>query len=1024
MDPLSIVAGAAGFVSLGIPISKDLMEFCDDYRGLDEDFGTLSKEAAFLKNQIQCTERQMNRCEGIDKTLQESLYSLRQRAEECQHASEKILFKMQRKNSGNWIQRQGSRLRYPLGPKRKLEDVLQQQQQFVTKINLLLAQSNINETIATRHSNEMASERLLLISDRHTEQITQILDSIGQCSRTELLQQMEKNILAAISNRSVNIAHTGGEKEMDMVTSSVTDVSTRYDSASLRPRHHKRNTRANQTSKMRLAQNSKITSKRFTGDFTVFQRAVKWDVAIKHSTNGVFQSLQIFPSLSIQGVVRWDSPAFILLRETVPQVIDWHAADIVVRRAQLRKCLQDIEGLYTAGEASPTDIIPDGNDLLSLAIRTMVDHLRRDPPPGTSDMSRIRNDLEREHELRRELISALQDFGMDINNGKHLQDESLVLGKERHPPYMKESIESHANWAAIVVALAECDFDVTYLQHEFWTNVEQLTHGCGAVSIHELMDPVIEPLYGEVSQAVIKRDEGQLSQILQLRPRLISERDSNGDTPFHIATRWPSGLKILLKSEESMGTRCFSSGPNLEGCTPLLLAAISGLTETINILLEAGVAVDERSWFFVSSEPNKELAVLFAKGLARKRLQFGELFHSACPEADNIGDACMDEGIDEALQLLRGRRIDVAPALSESYSGPPYALNRRTETPSLEFLDALHDTGFRGIDVPDEKHDTLLGRLIRYINVDSIDAVFRRDFGKMRTSCHDAHAPISWLLDHEADGLTGASFIKDKHKILHWLPVELAFLNIYEKCVSANEFQPRSEALFSSYLNKIGRSGSHGPCHCPCSRQPCAPVSIYSRIQLEQAHQVVTPRGCQPRKAWKWDTSRFEYGGVTGRALFDHRGHFPYVDSSHFLSVMQFLSDAHDKTMALEALRLATFHRLGLRHTCCLWRPKNPVSDTRLTECHLAALSAEEILEIEEEQDALTYDLEHLIDEFEEAMQEHECDFIDFLLGFWWERMERYEKEISTVQTGSAQTLRDLGIVLTIDEADEADEAA
>ena len=56
----------------------------------------------------------------------------------------------------------------------------------------------------------------------------------------------------------------------------------------------------------------------------------------------------------------------------------------------------------------------------------MVDQLRRDPPPGTSDMSRIRNDLEREHELRRELISALQDFGMDINNGKHLQDESLV----------------------------------------------------------------------------------------------------------------------------------------------------------------------------------------------------------------------------------------------------------------------------------------------------------------------------------------------------------------------------------------------------------------------------------------------------------------------------------------------------------------------------------------------------------------------------------------------------------------------
>ena len=209
----------------------------------------------------------------------------------------------------------------------------------------------------------MASQRILSISDRHSEQMAQILDSIEQCSRTELLQQMEKNILAAISNRTVNIADTGGEKERDMVTSSVADVSTRYDTVTLRPRHHKRNTRANQVSK---TQNSKVTSKRFTGDFTVFQRAVKWDVAIKHSTNGVFQSLQIFPSLSIQGVVPCDSPAFILLRETVPQVIDWHVADIVVRRAQLHECLRDIEELYTAGKASPTDVIPDGNDLLSV----------------------------------------------------------------------------------------------------------------------------------------------------------------------------------------------------------------------------------------------------------------------------------------------------------------------------------------------------------------------------------------------------------------------------------------------------------------------------------------------------------------------------------------------------------------------------------------------------------------------------------------------------------------------------------
>jgi hypothetical protein len=52
--------------------------------------------------------------------------------------------------------------------------------------------------------------------------------------------------------------------------------------------------------------------------------------------------------------------------------------------------------------------------------------MRTNPPPGMSYIDRIRNDLEREHELRKELVSTLQGFGMDINNGKHIRDESLV----------------------------------------------------------------------------------------------------------------------------------------------------------------------------------------------------------------------------------------------------------------------------------------------------------------------------------------------------------------------------------------------------------------------------------------------------------------------------------------------------------------------------------------------------------------------------------------------------------------------
>jgi hypothetical protein len=216
---------------------------------------------------------------------------------------------------------------------------------------------------------------------------------------------MEKNILAAISNRTVPIANTWGGSEKSILPSDESHVLTSYDAVvTLHPQNRRNGRSAKRIWDKRLARgpvchchtNPKarqllhrnespgldreskherscfcyltptVSSKRITGDFALFKRIVKWDIAISYSTRGMFQSLQIFPSLSIQGMVPLDSPAFQLLRETVPKVVTWHAADITVRHSQLRQCLRDIQELYIAGEASPTDVTPDGHDLLSV----------------------------------------------------------------------------------------------------------------------------------------------------------------------------------------------------------------------------------------------------------------------------------------------------------------------------------------------------------------------------------------------------------------------------------------------------------------------------------------------------------------------------------------------------------------------------------------------------------------------------------------------------------------------------------
>ena len=57
MDPLSVAAGVAGFVSLGITVCDGLMAYCRDYRSRDKDILLLGQHAERLQAVVRGIER-------------------------------------------------------------------------------------------------------------------------------------------------------------------------------------------------------------------------------------------------------------------------------------------------------------------------------------------------------------------------------------------------------------------------------------------------------------------------------------------------------------------------------------------------------------------------------------------------------------------------------------------------------------------------------------------------------------------------------------------------------------------------------------------------------------------------------------------------------------------------------------------------------------------------------------------------------------------------------------------------------
>jgi len=174
---------------------------------------------------------------------------------------------------------------------------------------------------------------------------------------------------------------------------------------------------------------------------------------------------------------------------------------------------------------------------------------------------------------------------------------------------------------------------------------------------------------------------------------------------------------------------------------------------------------------------------------------------------------------------------------------------------------------------------------------------------------------------------------------------------------------------------------SDGPdnCRCACSTQCCIPFIFLLKgvlnIWPNCSHSAIYLRGIRKDST--------ELYNVFPQEILEKPGIF------------------------LTTLRYITFLALGIRHTCCH-------SSCSLRMRNFEEFDEEDFEEFREEDSLLVELLEELMEEFETECEFPDADFIDFLEGYWKDRMEGVlmEMEESKMTDEQKRKLEDIGVKL------------
>lgn len=511
--------------------------------------------------------------------------------------------------------------------------------------------------------------------------------------------------------------------------------------------------------------------------------------------------------------------------------------------------------------------------------------------------------------------------------------------------------------------------------------------------------------YGDLSRAILQESEPDVRRILSTTKSGVLEKSRGGESPLHLSVPWPRGINLLL----GLGGDAIRVGidaEDVDGATPLDYALYLELYESAQLLLDGNAWIDvedaneietNRGWY----TPHSDGIVAFLCQLLasrRKELLSIALEWMTNEEATTFNlrhhHLLQEEAFDVA-HALQKRHIEIPDYLQTIRPGSIY----HYQWMSVNLAESLFRVGFDHTNVYHLGFSPLM----------TANLLKLRDFPGNDSMALEL---VNWFMNHGANlddpipdsacnRQPSSKFNAHGFRLIHLVSYAMGHIASRPRALGYEQvcFQKGLQIL-----NHLVRDS----CNCFCARGGCSPASVFARGMWEQ------------EKDWR---SSKNWGSHIIGGFRSGINYFPF-----FGIARETLG-----SIVSEIIRLSTFTRLGMKHTCCSyihrcygeegeypdflgedWHAADAIIDG---EFQLVQITEDdEIAEIQDEDKHLVARLDSLVEEFDAKFEELGQSLVEFFYGYWSERMEEIENEVDELSQEDVEAIQETGVILEVRE--------
>lgn len=479
---------------------------------------------------------------------------------------------------------------------------------------------------------------------------------------------------------------------------------------------------------------------------------------------------------------------------------------------------------------------------------------------------------------------------------------------------------------------------------------------------------------------MIQKSESTIRRLLRASPDLVYETNELHQTPLHVSVYWPQGLKLLLQ----LATRQCQSIIDAEdsnGLTPIHYAIALQQSESVSVLLKEGSGLDlENTWnYFPREQPNnrrldRRVFDILCGELACQRRAMLLYALDQLPEAeikrfDLRSTTMLQENAYQVVMSMKSHGVTIPVAYERVRPGSIYHSLSMSDT----LAQSLFDVGFTTIGSIMDGHTPLM------INNFSNFEEALRLISWYEQKQLDLHAVVP--VESSIWMTTSPQAKTSNFRLIHLLAGELGRgrHETYDDGI-AEAVWSDNLPQFLPLMRKIMSTSPKDSCQCYCAPGGCNTVSIYTKEWILQKEAL----------------SSF------------------HIQQDFILETLLDLVLV-GKDIQRSFLRVFTFQRLGMQHTCCQIPFDNPLDTSKILRLgkqfgRVKLMDPAEVNEIQEEDSYSAERLEELMNEVDDTLQDDTWS-LKGLWDWWNTRMDEIDQEKEDVDVDDFEAMLDIGIL-------------